>query len=86
MQYFKDEAIAWAWELLTTVYKLPADRLYATYFEGDDDLGLPPDEEAQSLWRRFLPDERIIPGNKADNFWEMGDQVPPPLPLWPSHV
>lgn len=62
------------------MYLLPADRLYATYFEGDDGLGLPPDEEARDLWRRFLPEDRIIPGNKADNFWEMGDQVrPPPL-------
>eukprot|EP00892_Ulva_mutabilis_P002071 jgi/Ulvmu1/11865/UM081_0023.1 len=75
-KYFKDEAIAWAWELLTEIYHLPADRLYATYFEGDDGLGLPPDEEARELWRRFLPEERIIPGNKADNFWEMGDQGP----------
>jgi alanyl-tRNA synthetase len=73
--YFKKEAIAWAWELLTDVYKLETSRLYATYFEGDDGLGLPPDEEARQLWLQYLPDERVIPGNKKDNFWEMGDQV-----------
>jgi alanyl-tRNA synthetase len=75
--YFKDEAIAYAWELLTEVYRLDTSRLYATYFEGDPAAGLPPDEEARALWLRFLPSERVIPGNKKDNFWEMGDQVCP---------
>jgi alanyl-tRNA synthetase len=73
--YFKEEAIAYAWELLTDVYRLDASRLYATYFEGDASANLEPDEEARQLWLRFLPAERIIPGNKKDNFWEMGDQV-----------
>ena len=74
--YFKDEAIRYAWELLTEVYRLDPSRLYATYFEGDPSANLPPDEEARDLWLRFLPAERIIPGNKKDNFWEMGDQGP----------
>ena len=74
--YFKKEAIDWAWELLTEVYKLPKDRLYATVFEGYEPDGLTADDEARSFWRRYLPDERIIPGNKHDNFWEMGDTGP----------
>lgn len=74
--YFKAEAIPWAWELLTEVYKLPKDRLYATYFEGDPSTGLPPDTEARDLWRQFLPDDQILPGNAKDNFWEMGDVGP----------
>ena len=71
--YFKEEAIDWAWELLTVVYGLPADRFYATYFEGDEALGLPPDEEARQLWLKYLPAERVIPGNSKDNFWRTGD-------------
>ncbi|KAL1524223.1 hypothetical protein AB1Y20_019130 [Prymnesium parvum] len=74
--YFKEEAISWAWELMTKVYGLPEDRFYATYFEGDEQLGLPPDEEARQLWLRFLPEERVLPGNSKDNFWEMGDTGP----------
>ena len=74
--YFKKEAIPWAWELLTEVYKVPKDRLYATYFEGDAAAGLEPDTEAQNLWRKFLPDDRILPGNTRDNFWEMGETGP----------
>ena len=74
--YFKKEAIDWAWDLLTEVYKLPKDRLYATVFEGYEPDGLTADDEARSFWRRYLPDERIIPGNKHDNFWEMGDTGP----------
>ena len=74
--YFKEEAISWAWELLTDVFHLPSDRLYATYFGGDDRLGLPPDEEARELWLRFLPESQVIPGSAKDNFWEMGDQGP----------
>merc|ERR1719163_1655736 len=74
--YFKEEAIDWAWELLTKVYKLPEDRFYATYFEGDASLGLEPDEEARQLWLKYLPAERVLPGNAKDNFWEMGDTGP----------
>jgi len=74
--YFKQEAIAWAWELFTKVYKLDPDRFYATYFEGDESLGLAPDEEARQLWLQYLPAERVLPGNKEDNFWEMGDTGP----------
>ena len=74
--YFKKEAIDWAWELLTEVYKLPKDRLYATVFEGYEPDGLGPDDEAREYWRKYLPDDRIIPGNKHDNFWEMGDTGP----------
>ena len=74
--YFKQEAIAWAWELLTDVYKLAQDRLYVTYFEGDAGDGLGPDAETQNLWRQYLADDRILPGNKKDNFWEMGDTGP----------
>ena len=74
--YFKKEAIDWAWELLTEVWKLEPRRLHASYFEGDESEGLAPDHEARDLWRRYLPDERIHPGNKKDNFWEMGDTGP----------
>ncbi len=74
--YFKKEAIEWAWELLTEVYKLDKDRLYVTYFEGDEKEGLAPDEEALNEWKRWIPAERILKGNKKDNFWEMGDTGP----------
>jgi alanyl-tRNA synthetase len=74
--YFKEEAIAWAWELLTVDFGLPKDRLYATYFEGDEAQGLAPDLEAKELWKRFLPESQIIPGDAKDNFWEMGDTGP----------
>jgi len=74
--YFKKEAIAWSWELLTEVYKLPKDRLYATVFGGDAGEGLPSDEEARNFWRQYLPDNHIIDGNKKDNFWEMGETGP----------
>ena len=74
--YFKTEAIAWAWELLTDVFKLEKDRLYVTYFEGDQADGTGPDTETQSLWRTYTTDDRILPGNKKDNFWEMGDTGP----------
>ncbi|UYZ60025.1 alanine--tRNA ligase [Hymenobacter latericus] len=74
--YFKKEAIAWAWELLTEVYKLPKDRLYVTYFEGDKGDNLGADTETQGLWRQYTSEDRILPGNKKDNFWEMGDTGP----------
>ncbi len=74
--YFKKEAIEWAWELLTDVYGLPKDRLYASVFEGDKADGLPPDEEAAKLWKQFLPEDRILYYDKKDNFWEMGDTGP----------
>ncbi len=74
--YFKKEAIEWAWELLTDVYGLPKDRLYATVFEGDAGDGLEKDEEAFNFWKAILPEERILNGNKKDNFWEMGDTGP----------
>ncbi|BAT91088.1 hypothetical protein VIGAN_06239400 [Vigna angularis var. angularis] len=74
--YFKVEAISWAWELLTEVYKLPSDRLYATYFGGDDKAGLAPDFEARDIWLKFLPPGRVLPFGCKDNFWEMGDTGP----------
>ncbi|MGI6046778.1 MAG: alanine--tRNA ligase [Petrimonas sp.] len=74
--YFKKEAIAWAWEYLTDVLKLEADRLYATVFEGSPDENLERDSEAAGYWEKYLSKERIINGNKDDNFWEMGDTGP----------
>lgn len=74
--YFKKEAIQWAWELLTQVYKLPADRIYATYFGGDEKSGLAADMEARDIWLTFLPSERVLPFGCKDNFWEMGDTGP----------
>lgn len=74
--YFKKDAIAWAWELLTEVYKLDKDRLYATVFEGSSEDGIDPDSEAKAEWLKNLPAERILYGNKKDNFWEMGDTGP----------
>lgn len=74
--YFKKEAIAWSWELLTEVYQIPKDQLYVSIFEGDEQEGLPRDTEAFELWKQFVPEDRIILGNKKDNFWEMGDTGP----------
>ncbi len=74
--YFKKESIEWAWELLTEVYKIDKDILYVSIFEGDASEGLERDTEAYDLWRKFVPEDRIINGNKHDNFWEMGDQGP----------
>ncbi len=74
--YFKEEAIAWAWEYLTEVLKLDKSRLYATVFEGDAKENLAKDEEAAEIWAKYLPKDRIINGNKKDNFWEMGDTGP----------
>ena len=74
--YFKAEAIAWSWELLTEVYKLRKDRLYVTVFEGDEKEGLPPSKIALAEWKKIVPENQIIFGNKKDNFWEMGDTGP----------
>ncbi|ODV77334.1 alanyl-tRNA synthetase, cytoplasmic [Suhomyces tanzawaensis NRRL Y-17324] len=75
--YFKKEAISWSWELLTEVYKLDKDRLYVTYFGGDEKQGLEPDLEAKNFWSAVgVADDHILPGDAKDNFWEMGDQGP----------
>lgn len=74
--YFKKEAIQWAWELLTEVYKLDKDRLYVSVFEGDKEDNLAMDKEAFDLWKAIVPEDRIIMGSKKDNFWEMGDTGP----------
>ncbi|TWR31012.1 alanine--tRNA ligase [Mucilaginibacter pallidiroseus] len=74
--YFKKEAIAWSWELLTEVYKLDKDRLYVTYFEGDGKEGLEKDTETFDLWKQYVHESHILPGNKKDNFWEMGETGP----------
>ncbi|MBM3431488.1 MAG: alanine--tRNA ligase [Bacteroidetes bacterium] len=74
--YFKNEAIGWSWELLTEVYQIPKDRLYATVFEGDAKEGLHPSSIALAKWKELLPEDRIVFGNKKDNFWEMGDTGP----------
>ncbi|MBO6606014.1 alanine--tRNA ligase [Psychroserpens sp.] len=75
--YFKKEAIAWAWELLTEEYGIDKDILYVTVFEGsNDDDNLPMDQEAYDIWKQYIPEDRILMGNKKDNFWEMGDQGP----------
>ena len=74
--YFKAEAIDWAWELLTKVYGLPPERMYASVFEGDKSENLEFDQEAFDYWSKYLPEERILNGSKKDNFWEMGDSGP----------
>jgi len=74
--YFKKEAIAWSWELLTSVYGIPVDRMYVTVFEGDPSSGLPADTEAGDEWRKWIAAERVLMGSKKDNFWEMGDTGP----------
>ena len=74
--YFKKEAIAWAWELLTEVYGIDKDRLYVTIFEGAESEGLVRDNEAHDFWAEHISEERIIDGNKHDNFWEMGETGP----------
>ncbi len=76
LPYFKEEAIAWSWELLTKVYKIPEGNLYVSVFEGDEKEGLPKDEESLNYWKKWVPEDRIILGNKKDNFWEMGDTGP----------
>lgn len=74
--YFKKEAIEWGWELLTDVFKLNKDRLYVTYFGGDEADNMPPDAEARDLWKTFIDEKRILSGSKKDNFWEMGETGP----------
>ncbi|KAF6214500.1 hypothetical protein GE061_009243 [Apolygus lucorum] len=75
--YFKKEICAWAWELLTEVYKLPKDRLYVTYFGGHKESGLEPDEECRQIWLKLgIPESHVIPGSMKDNFWEMGETGP----------
>jgi alanyl-tRNA synthetase len=74
--YFKEDAIAWAWELLTDVYQLEKDRLYVTVFEGDKTDGLGKDMDAYNFWKKYVSEDRILNGNKKDNFWEMGDTGP----------
>jgi len=74
--YFKAEAIAWSWELLTEIYKIPVDRLYVTVFEGDEKEHLPPSEIALREWKKLVAEDHIVYGNKKDNFWEMGDTGP----------
>ncbi len=74
--YFKAEAIAWSWELLTAIYKIDKDRLYVTIFEGDEKEGLARDTEAYNEWKKRIAEDRILPGSKKDNFWEMGDTGP----------
>ena len=74
--YFKDEAIAWSWELLTDVYKIDKDRLYVSVFKGDEAEGLPMSSIALEAWKKLVPEDKIIFGNKKDNFWEMGDTGP----------
>ncbi|MBF12500.1 MAG: alanine--tRNA ligase [Flavobacteriaceae bacterium] len=74
--YFKKEAISWAWELLTEIYNIETDKLYVTIFEGAPDEQIEKDNEAYNLWKEILPEDRILFGDKKDNFWEMGDQGP----------
>ncbi len=83
--YFKKEAIEWSWQLLTEVYKLDKDKLYVTIFEGDEKEGLPKDEEAFTEWKKYIAEDRILLGNKKDNFWEMGD-IGPCGPCTEIHV
>jgi len=74
--YFKKEALAWSWELLTEVYQLPKERIYVSVFKGDEKDGVPFDQEAWDIWKGMVGEDRIILGNKKDNFWEMGDVGP----------
>jgi alanyl-tRNA synthetase len=74
--YFKKDALAWSWELLTEYYKIPKDRLYVSVFKGDEKENLPFDQEAHDIWKQFIAEDRILAFSKKDNFWEMGDQGP----------
>src|SRR5690554_7954801 len=71
--YFKEEAIEWAWELLTGVYGIDKDNLYVTIFEGDKKDGVPRDTESYNFWKKWIDEDRIIEADKEDNFWEMGE-------------
>jgi alanyl-tRNA synthetase len=74
--YFKQESIEWSFELLTDVYGIPPDRLYATYFAGDESVGLKPDLDVRDEWLKYLPASHVLPAGAADNFWEMGEVGP----------
>lgn len=74
--YFKEEAIAWAWELLVDVYKIDPSILYVTVFEGDESEAITKDTQAHTIWKKYISEDRILNGNKKDNFWEMGEQGP----------
>ncbi|MFM7710539.1 MAG: alanine--tRNA ligase-related protein, partial [Ferruginibacter sp.] len=74
--YFKAEAIAWSWELLTDVYQIDKDRLYVTVFGGDENEGIPASTIALAEWKKRVPEDRILFGSKKDNFWEMGETGP----------
>ncbi len=74
--YFKKEAIGWAWEYLTEILKIDKDRLYVSVFEGNESENVPFDQESFDIWKQYVSEDRIIHGNKKDNFWEMGDQGP----------
>ncbi len=74
--YFKEQAIDYAWDLLINVYGINPNRVYVTYFGGDNQLNLPADEETQNIWKKYLPDDRILPFDMKDNFWEMADTGP----------
>lgn len=75
--YFKLEICTWAWEWLTDVMKIPGERLYVTYFGGDDKSGLEPDNECKQIWIKLgVPESHVLPGNMKDNFWEMGETGP----------
>jgi len=83
--YFKEEAVEWAWDLLTNVYKIPKDRLYVTVFEGDEQDGVPQDDESIAIWKKYIAEDRIILASKKDNFWEMGE-IGPCGPCTEIHV
>lgn len=74
--YFKEDSIKWAYDLLVNVYGLPKEQLYVSYFQGDASLGIPCDEEVKNIWLRYLPPERVLPFGLKENFWEMGDVGP----------
>ena len=83
--YFKEEAIEWAWDLLTNIYKIPIERIYVTVFEGDKNDGVPKDDESLEIWKKYIEEDRIIFGSKKDNFWEMGE-IGPCGPCTEIHV
>lgn len=74
--YFQEEAIDWAWDLLVNTFGLDPTRIYATYFRGDQQDGLPEDAKAKAIWGKYLPSERILPFGRKENFWEMGETGP----------